>query len=264
MDLDCDRTVTCFRLFCSQEKKYSALAPLLNDSLFAVRSEAARVLTEVPAGLFNQKDIDDFKAALDEYKERQASIADRPESHLNLGILYENIGENNKAEASYRNSIRIVNDFIPARFNLANFYNRTGRNSEAEQEFRDIIELEPENGNAYYSLGLLMAEINKLDEAAELLQKAVKLIPDRARVRYNYSLVLSHLGRSSDALSEMLKAHDSDSSDPGIVQAIAIFYIQEKQLDKARIYAEKLVELMPGAPGPEKMLNDLQQAIDKK
>jgi tetratricopeptide (TPR) repeat protein len=244
-----------------QEKKYSLLVPLLKDKILAVRSETARALTEVPAKLFNKVHIEDFKKALDEYKERQASIADRPESHLNLGLMYENMGQNDMAEASYKTGIRLVNDFMPVRFNLANFYNKTGRNNEAEQQFREIVGLEPENGEAHYSLGLLLSEMNKLDEAIDSLGRAAELIPDRARIRYNYALSLRHIGRNEDALSEMIKAHEIDPGEPGIVQAIAIFYIQERQWEQALPFAEKLVKLVPKAPRPEQMLKQIQQAI---
>ncbi len=122
-----------------QKKKYSLLVPLLKDPILAVRSETARALTEVPAEYFDPQHMKDFETALDEFKQRQESIADRPEAHLNLGIMYENLGEDGMAEASYKTAIRLANDFYPARFNLANFYNRAGRNREAEQQFREII-----------------------------------------------------------------------------------------------------------------------------
>lgn len=245
-----------------QEKKYSLLVPLLKDTIRAVRTEAARGLTEVPANLFNQRHLKDFKKALDEYKERQESIADRPEAHLNLGLMYENMGKNDMAESSYKTAIRLVSDFTPARFNLANFYNRMGRNREADQQLREIIELEADNGEAHYSLGLLLAEMNRLDEAVHSMARAVELMPDRARTRYNYALALSHLGRNRDALSEMLKSYQIDQSDPSIVQAIAIFYMREKQWEKALPYAEELVKLVPEAPGPANMLKQIQQTME--
>jgi Flp pilus assembly protein TadD len=235
--------------------------PLLKDPIRAVRTEAARALTEVPAELFQGSDRQDFEKALDEYKQRQESIADRPEAHLNLGIMYENLGQNALVEASYKTAIRLVDDFTPAMFNLANFYNRTGRNKEAEQQFHEIIKLEPDNGEAYYSLGLLLAEEKRLDEAVDAMAKAVELLPDSPRIRYNYSLILRHLGRNGDSLSEMLKAHELDQSDPGIVQALAIFYIQDKQWEKALSYAQKLVQLAPAAPGPEQMVKQIEQAM---
>jgi predicted CXXCH cytochrome family protein len=244
-----------------QKNKYSLLVPLLKDPIRAVRTEAARALTEVPAELFQGSDRQDFEKALDEYKQRQESIADRPEAHLNLGIMYENLGQNALVEASYKTAIRLVDDFTPAMFNLANFYNRTGRNKEAEQQFHEIIKLEPDNGEAYYSLGLLLAEEKRLDEAVDAMAKAVELLPDSPRIRYNYSLILRHLGRNGDSLSEMLKAHELDQSDPGIVQALAIFYIQDKQWEKALSYAQKLVQLAPAAPGPEQMVKQIEQAM---
>jgi tetratricopeptide (TPR) repeat protein len=87
------------------------------------------------------------------------------------------------------------------------------------------------------------------------------LLPDRARVRYNYALTLRHLGQNEDALAEMLKAYEIDRRDPGIVQAIAIFYIQERQWKNALPYAEQLVEIVTDAEGPRQMLRQIQQAI---
>jgi len=45
------------------------------------------------------------------------------------------------------------------------------------------------------------------------------------------------------------------------VQAITIFYIQEKQWENALPYAKLLVELVPEAPGPKQMLRQIQQAL---
>ena len=248
----------------AQKKKASLLLPLLKDNLRAVRSETARSLTEVPPDLIGQAMQPDFEKALEEYKERQDSIADRPESHLNLGIMHENLGQNDMAEASYKTALRLVPDFIPVMFNLANLYNRTGRNAEAEQQLNKIIEIEPDNGDAYYSLGLLLSEENRLDEAVKIFAQAVERMPARARVRYNYALTLRHLGQNSDALDEMIKAHETDKTDPRIVDAIAIFYIQEKQWEKALPYAQELVTLVPDAEGPKQMLRQIQQALSSR
>lgn len=244
-----------------QEKKYSLLAPLLKDPIRAVRAETARALTEVPAKIHNELYLKDFERAIDEYKEQQESMADRPESHLNMAILYENRGQVNPAESSYKTAIRLANGYTPARFNLANLYISTGRNREAEQQFMEILKLEPENGHAYYSLGLLFAETNRLDEAVSALEKAVELVPDHALMRYNYSLALRHIGRNEDALAGMLQAYKIDRNDTGIVQALAIFYIHEKQWKEALPFTERLAELAPGSEGPKQMLKQVRQAI---
>jgi predicted CXXCH cytochrome family protein len=242
-----------------QKAKVTLLAPLLSDPRRAVRSEVGRALTEVPAELLDGQTRKGFEAALQEYKERQLAIADRPEAHLNLGLIYQNLKQNELAESSYKTAIRLANDFIPARFNLANLYNATGRNSEAEEQFREIIQLEPDNGEAYYSLGLLLAEMKKLKEAADSLGKAARLMPGRARVQYNYGLALQQLGQGVGAEAALLRAYQLDSEDPSILQALAVHYLQARQWDQASIYAGKLARMYPNEPGPRRMLEDIQR-----
>ena len=146
--------------------------------------------------------------------------------------------------------------FLPARINIVNLYNRTRRNNLAERELRQAIELVPHEGELYYSLGLLLAEEQRLDEAVEPLSTAVELSPGDARKRYNYGLTLHHLGKRQKAEVMYLKAHETAPGDPDIVNALAVFFIQEQRWYRALTYAEKLVQLLPQAPGPQEMVNN--------
>ncbi len=228
-----------------QQRKLSLLAPLLNDPIRAIRTESARSLTELPSGLINKDSLHNFDSVLDEYKRRQLSIADRPEAHLNLGLIYQNIGENELAENSYKNAIRLVPDFAPSRFNLANIYNTMGRNKEAEQQFNKIIELEPENGEAYYSLGLLLAEEKRLEEAVECLEKAATIIKTNPRVFYNWGLCLQHLGRRGEAEAAYLKILEINENDYSAVYALTILYVQQQNWRKAEFLSKHLLKLNP-------------------
>ena len=244
-----------------QKKKLSLLFSILNDSVRAVRSEAVRGLSEVPAKLFAQEQRQSFKKVLTEYKDRQKAMEERPESHLNLGMLYQDLGKIDLAEEEYKTAVRLADYFVPARFNLSNLYNAQGRNEEAEQLIREIIEKTPEYGEAHYSLGLLLAEMKRLKEAEDALAKATELMPKRIRVRYNYALVLQHLGKRKKAEGELKKAYQLDKSAVIIVNALTIFYLQENKLREALPYAKRLVELAPDAPEPKQMLEQLEQSM---
>jgi predicted CXXCH cytochrome family protein len=244
-----------------QRRKLMWLAPLLKDPIRTVRVEAARVLVEVQLGLFNTQQLEDFQKALEEYKQRNEALADRSETHLNIGVMHENLGDLELAEESYKKGIELDDNNIYVRFNLVSLYNKQGRNREAEQQLRQIIELSPKNGEAYYSLGLLLAELKRLNEAADSLAKAAELLPNRTRVRYNYALALQHLGRTAEAEMVMLEVHQIDPRDPAIVRAMAVFYIQQSQWDSALHYAQKLIEMMPGAPGPRKLMQEIQKQL---
>jgi tetratricopeptide (TPR) repeat protein len=246
-----------------QQRKLSLLVPLLNDPIRAVRTEAARALTEVPADLIKETPLHNYEAALDEYKQRQLSIGDRPESHLNLGLLYQNLGQNGLAESSYKNAIKLVSDFIPARFNLANFYNAVGRNKDAEQQFQKIIDLAPDNGEAYYSLGLLMAEEKRLEEAVVYLGKAVEIIKANPRIFYNWGLCLQHLGRQDEAETAYLKALDIDENNYSAVYALTILYVQQQNWKEAEIRVKHLIRLNPDSDEIDQLIKAINQNIDK-
>jgi tetratricopeptide (TPR) repeat protein len=245
----------------STKRHVKLMVSLLYDPVKAVRMQAAMNLTALPREELTDDQEKVFQNAILEYQRSMEHSSDFPHARHNLGIMFANLGKREQAEENYKKAIEIDDQYFPARFNLANLYNTRGRNKEAEEQFREIIKREPENSEAHYSLGLLLAEMNRLDEAGYSLKKAVDLRPDRARIRYNYALILSHLGRSEEALSEMIRAHAADQRNPGIVQAIAIFYIQEGEWKKALPYAEKLVDLVPDAEGPGQMLIQIQQAL---
>lgn len=246
-----------------QQRKLSLLAPLLNDPIRAVRTEAARALTEVPADLRKTTPLHNFEKALDEYKQRQLSINDRPESHLNLGLIYQNLGQNEFAEMSYNNAIQLVSDFIPARFNLANLYNAVGRNRDAEQQFHKIIEQEPDNGEAYYSLGLLLAEEKQLEEAADCLERATVIIKTNPRIFYNWGLCLQHLGRHEEAKVVYLKALDIDGNDYSIIYALTILYVQQQNWKEAEIRARHLLRLNPDSTEIDQLIKSIRQNRDE-
>jgi tetratricopeptide (TPR) repeat protein len=241
--------------------RLAAVAPLLTDPIHAVRLEAARVLASVSPKLFDTTQRQAFETALAEFKAAQNTMADTPGAHLNLGVLYTSLGQPDAAEQAYQKAIKLDPFFLPARFNLVHLYNQTGRNTSAEQVLRDGIARVPKEGELYYSLGLLLAESQRLDEAASTLAQATALLPDRPRVRYNYALVLQHLKRPADAEAAMRAAHQLDTRDPDIVYALVVLYMQQSQWERALPYAQKLLELAPGSPGPQQLLQHIQNAI---
>jgi tetratricopeptide (TPR) repeat protein len=243
------------------EQRLPIALPGLDDSVRAVRVEAARVLAGVPSERFDKVQRRAFEAALAEYRESQRAAADTAAAHLNLAVLHASRGEPDRAEGAYRTAIRLDPDFLPTYFNLATLYNELRRNSDAERTLRSALQRFPEEGELHYSLGLLLAEEQRLDEAVDTLARAADLVPHRARVRYNLALALQHLGRSSEAEAALLDALAIDASDPGIVHAAAIFFVQQGDWKRARTYAQQLVALAPGAPGPVQMLQRIEAEL---
>jgi Flp pilus assembly protein TadD len=247
----------------SAQAKLRAVAPLLKDPSRRVRTEAARVVASTPPHLMTVDQRLSLSSALEEFKRAQTAMADMPWAHLNLGVLYSDLGQQVQAENEYRTAIQLDPTFLPAHVNLANLLNQSGRNQDAEKVLRQALASAAGQGQLHYNLGLLLAEMGRLEEAVHVLATAADLMPNRARIRYNRALALQHLGRREEAERAMLRAYAIDATDPDIVYALAIFYLQVGEWEKAYPFAVKLRELRPGDPNPRQLLEQIQQNINK-
>lgn len=242
-------------------ERVSTLTPSLSDPIRAVRIEAARALSSVPATLFDAPARAAFDTALAEYVEVQESNLDTPEAHMNLGILHDVTGRSDAAVQSYKQAIAIDVTFMPAHTNLATLYNTTGRNALTIQTLEEAITHIPDDGDLHYSLGLAWAEQRNLNNAAEALARAAELLPARPRIHYNYGLALQQLGQIKQAEAALLKAYRLMPTDGSFVQALAILHMQQGEWALAQPYAEALVRLFPTEPGPQQMLVRIQREL---
>ena len=235
----------------------AALEPLLADPVRAVRVEAARVLAEAWSGDGAPAPGDPLAAAAAEYLEAQAAVADMAPARLGLGAVRERQGAHDRAETEYRAALSLDPRFTPARFNLANLLNAQGRNPEAETVLRQGIGYDPDEPELHYSLGLLLAEEDRLDEAVESLARAA--VPTaRARVHYNYGLALQLAGRLDEAEAALVEARRRDDRDPDVALALARLLMDRQRWSEAEELAAALVRLLPGAPGPQRLLNEIR------
>lgn len=245
---------------------YAAIAPLLSDTVRAVRIEAARTLARVERRLPRAEDAPEraaFRRALAEYREAQRVVEDQPEAHLNLAIIHEHLEEWEQAEDRYRTAIRLDSSFVPGRMNLAMLLNRrrdellqSGRTAEARALYEEIsrhlqavLEREPEMAEAHYTLGLLLAEDEaRLRDAANHLSEAARLSPQNARMQYNAGLAHQHLGATPEAEKYLLAARRLGPENPEFLNALAILYMQQELWDPALAYTDTLMTLMPESP----------------
>jgi len=236
----------------------AALEPLLDDSVRAVRVEVARVLADAWSTAVDRSADPALAAAAAEFLDAQAAVADMPAAHLTLGFVHQRQDAAELAEAEYRTALTLDPWFTPARFNLANLLNQQGRNPEAEAVLREGLERVPDEGELHYSLGLILAEEGRLEESVASLGRAAALISNRARVRYNYGLALQQTGRLAEAETALLEARAVDASDPDTLLALARLLMDQQRWAEARTFAGELVRLVPTAPGPQRLLNELQ------
>ena len=221
------------------------LTAALYDPVKAVRTEAARRMAEIrDAGLdAGQKKV--FRAALAEYRRAMEYSADFAFGRYNLGNLYSNLKQPEKAVQNYRAAIRIDSRFYPAKVNLAMLYNQMGRKDEAEVLLREVVADHSEQYEIQYSLGLLLAEKRKYEEAAHHLASAAAGLPQRSRVHYNLGLLLQQLKRDAEAEKAMLTALELEPDNLDYLYALADYYLKRQKYSKARQIAEQMASKHP-------------------
>lgn len=187
-------------------RRVQLLAPLLTDSLRAVRLVATSELAGAASELLKPYQQAALDSGIAEYRQTMAYSLDFASSGLNLGNLEARLGDLERAEHYYRLALGIDDLFLPARMNLAVLLSGQRRNTEAEQLLREGAAKHPESGDVAYSLGLLLVEMQQTDAGLEWLARSVEIQPDNSRARYNYGLLLAQMDRLDEARRELAAA----------------------------------------------------------
>lgn len=187
-------------------------APLLRDPARGVRVEAASLLMAARS-LLEPGDRAALDASAGEYRDAQMAIAERPESHVNLGNLYADAGSAARAEEAFRTALRLDPAFAPASLNLADLYRATGRDEEGEGLIRRVLEGDPDNAAARYALGLRLVRAGRVERALPELARAVARAPEEPRYALASALARASAGDASGAraaLEAAIARHPAD------------------------------------------------------
>jgi tetratricopeptide (TPR) repeat protein len=221
------------------------LALLLDDPVRAVRMEAARNLVDAPRDRLTDAERTALDRGLAEYVAAEQFNADRPESHLNLGLLYAAQRRLPEAEAALRAALERDPRFGPASVNLADLYRATGRDAEGERVLRDALEQDPRSGVAHHALGLLLVRQKRMAEAMTELEAAARLLPESARYGYVYAVGLSGTGRPKQAIEVLERVLARHPYDRDTLSALVAYAREQSRPRQALAYARRLADVEP-------------------
>jgi predicted CXXCH cytochrome family protein len=239
----------------------SQLAPLLFDNAPAVRGQVATRLAAVPRDslkTYQQEALDD---ALTEYIKAMKYSLDFAFAGHNLGNLFGNLGDNEKASEYFESAIEIDDLFFPAKANLAVIYSRAGRHTDAERLLREILADYPEQYEAAYSLSLLLVETDRLPEAVQYMGLAASGMSGNSRVHYNYGLLLQQIGEDEAAEIALGYALGLAPRNIDYLYALADFYLKRQRFREALPMAERMIEAAPDVPVGRQIKDVCDQAI---
>jgi tetratricopeptide (TPR) repeat protein len=221
-------------------QRLQLVAPLLSDSLRALRVAAARLLAAVPSSQWTPDQRAAFQRASGEFIETQRQNADRAEARVNLGTFLAELGDMAGGQAELQSAIRLEPRFVPAYVNLADVYRGVGRDIDGERLLRDGLARTPASPMLHYALGLVLTRLNRGDTALREFARAASLEPGNARFSYVHAIALHSAGKVGAAIATLeatLAAHPRDGD---VLSALAAFHSERGDSAQARRYRDRL------------------------
>ncbi len=237
------------------------LAPLLDDTVRAVRIEAARALVGEPERSLTMEQRARFKVVLDEYIAAQTYNFDRPEGHMNVGNIAAARGDAEAAIAQYQQALAIDPLFIAAYVNIADIYRATGKEVDAQVILRQGLKADPRSAALHHTVGLALTRQKARDVALEEFKTAVQLAPNDGRFAYVYAVALNDSGRQAEALSVLKTALKANPYDRNLLQGLVYFTQAAGDSESAKQYVALLRELDPENPEWVQLQQQLDGAV---
>ncbi len=144
------------------------------------------------------------------YREALRINPDNAKANLAMGLTLTKTDRPADAEKYYRDAIKADPSNSQGYNNLGLWYDNQGSFEEAEKCFLKAIELKPSSFQPHNNLGMVYGKLGQNEKAKEELETALKLNPDSARAHTNLGLVLYRLGDTEGALKSWKKALEID------------------------------------------------------
>ena len=231
----------------------------LTHPLRALRLAAARVLLPAREQLSARRQSD-LDAALEEYWAAQRFNSDRAEGLFNSASTLAQLGRLEEATEAFETTIERAPWFTAAYINLADLLRRYGREQEAEALLREAVENNDGDPSGHFALGLSLVRSDQLEAAMEALQRAADLAPDEPYYQYVIGIALNSTGERAEALQRLRDAHARFPGHRDTIVALATIHRDGGEVDEARQYAERVLEMSPADPSARALLDELNAA----
>lgn len=132
----------------------------------------------------------------------------------NLGNLYYDKNDTERAEGYYWKAVSIEDNFPQPHFNLGNILQERGDIRGAIVEFEKALEIDPNFPYAYQNLSVIYASQGDLINATNVLEKLKTITPFNPRIYYNLALVYLERKDNESARQNLQKGLKYGQFDP--------------------------------------------------
>ena len=191
--------------------------------------------------------INKLDLVIAKYEQKARQLPDSARRQANLGGLYAQKQEWEKALTCYQKAIKLNPNMAGIYRNLAKVWGKLGKEDEAAKCWYRALTLEPQSANAqkHYELGDIFLKQKQLEEAIACYRRALELEPAHAQAYFRLGEILQSRGRTTEASACFRQAIRYNNSTLSYYYRLGQILVQEQQFDEAIAYYQKAIQLEP-------------------
>jgi len=163
----------------------------------------------------------------------------------NLGILYAQQNQPDKAAQYYESALKLNPGLIDTLYNLAITYQKMGERQKAKQLLERLLKIRQNHPAAHSALGLIFQDEDDDQNALIHYDKCLVLNPDSVIALHNKSIILRRQRNYREAVALAIKAGRLGPAIGDIHQNLGSCYAVTGEIDLAIAAFEKALELEP-------------------
>ena len=180
-------------------------------------------------------------------------------AHLHLGNIYSEQEDWESAESEYKDAIKNDTNNVELYFRLGKVYHFKKLYNKAIDVFTKALEIDPHHLGALLYTGIASQILGRLEPAIEKYKFVLKINPKYLEAYYHLSTALIAINQLEEAESVCIKALSIDPKYLNIYNQLGISYYKRKQYDKAIDIYKQAIETDPDYT---RILNNLALVYD--
>jgi len=166
-------------------------------------------------------------------------------AHNNLGTSFNNLRQYQKAKDCYEKAIAINPNYADAHYNHGRSFNNLRQYQKAKECFEKTIAINPNYADAHNNLGIIFKELGENQNAKECFEKTIAINPNYAGAHNNLGIILKELGENQKAKECFEKAIAINPNNPNYYNNLGIIFKELGENQKAKSCYKKAIAINP-------------------
>ncbi len=177
-----------------------------------------------------------------------------PVVHNNLGVIYLNEGDCNRAVAHFHRALEVRPRYADALYNLGLCAFKAGNRQEAARYFDEALKEAPQSERAHVYLGFIQLENRQPASASDHFRQALRIRPDQEAAHHHLAIALMQQADYIAAERHLRETVKLNPRNPEAYNNLGVVLMAQGRYDEAVEALRTADALAPGRPVVEKNL----------